>query len=226
MKTGSGTVALTNTNTYTGDTTVTEGTLGVNGNSIAPTNNLVIAGGKVDVATLANATVNSLYFGTTQQLAGTYGSTSSAATYQDDSRFSGAGLVTVTSGPAVTDPYTLWSAVIPNPADRGPTADPDHDGFSNLQEYLFGTSPITNNGSLTTFQRSPGGLIVRWAQRTTSGTYILQESTTLTDPWTPSTVVPTIAADQNGLYSADYTRMEALIPISSPRKFVRVQASE
>jgi len=168
-KAGPGTMLFTGLNTYTGDTTVTAGTLGVSGNSIADTNKLVIAGGIVDVAPLMNETVNTLYFGATQQVAGTYGSTSSSATYKDDSRFSNTGIVTVTTGPAITDPYTLWSAVIPNPADRGPTADPDGDGFTNLQEYLFGTSPIASNGSLTTFQNTPGGVIVRWSQRA-SGT--------------------------------------------------------
>ena len=223
-KTGPGTMLLSGANTYTGDTTVAEGTLRVSGNSIADTNKLVISGGIVDVVTGANEVVNTLYFGSTQQVAGTYGSSSSAATYQDDSRFSGTGIVTVALGP-VTDPYTLWSAVIPNPADRAPTADPDHDGFTNLQEYLFGTSPIANNGSLTTFESTPGGLLIRWAQRA-SGTYILQESATLADPWTTSTAVISDATDQTGLYSADYTRKEALIPIDSPRKFVRVFASE
>ncbi len=126
---------------------------------------------------------------------------------------------------SVSNSFVTWSEVIPDETQRGPMDDPDGDGFSNEQEYLFGSSPIASTGSLTTIQSTPEGMIVRWCQRA-SGSYVLQESTTLLDPWTTSAAVKSVALDQTGLYSADYTRMEATIPIDSPCKFVRVQASE
>ncbi|MCX6873749.1 MAG: autotransporter-associated beta strand repeat-containing protein, partial [Verrucomicrobia bacterium] len=70
-KDGTGTLVLVGANTYGGDTTVNGGTLAVSGNSIANTNKLVIDGGKVDVAAAANEVVDTLYFGTNQQPAGT-----------------------------------------------------------------------------------------------------------------------------------------------------------
>jgi hypothetical protein len=121
------------------------------------------------------------------------------------------------------DPYADYTSVIPDEADRDKSDDPDGDGFTNLQEYLLGGSPIASTAALTTFEKTSQGLIVRWMERA-GGVYILQESTTLTDPWGVSAVIPTVAADQTGKYSEAYTRKEALIPIDGSRKFVRVKA--
>ena len=130
----------------------------------------------------------------------------------------------MTTGP-ITDPYIGWASVIPNPGDRDKADDADGDGFTNLEEYLFGTSPVAYTASLSSVESSGGNLIVRWCQRA-SATYQLQESATLENPWPASLVVPSDAADQSGLYSVDYVRKEAVIPVDSARKFVRVQGAE
>jgi autotransporter-associated beta strand protein len=222
-KTGPGAMSLSGANTYTGDTTVLNGELTVNGTSIADSNKLVIDGGKVGVADAANEVVGTLYFGAVQQDSGTYGSTASGATHQDNSRFSGTGLITVTTGLVVT--YAQWASVITN----GLTArdqDADGDGFTNLNEFLYGTSPIVADGSLTTTQKSGSTLIIHWSERLNStSAYVLQESTDLST-WTTSAVVPTVAGDQGGIYSASYVRKEAVIPIDSAKKFDRVFATE
>jgi autotransporter-associated beta strand protein len=218
-KTGPGTMLLTGANTYTGDTTVEGGELTVSGNSIVDTNQVVLNGGKLGIT--ADETVGSLYYGASQQIAGTYGSSGSTATYQDDSRFTGTGVLTVTTG-AVTDPYPLWAAVITNPADRDKTDDPDSDGFTNLQEYLFGTSPIAPTASLSTFEKSGSNLIVRWSQRA-SASYSLEESATL-GTWTTSAV--SVTDDLVSPPIMDYLRKQASIPIDIAKKFVRVQATE
>jgi autotransporter-associated beta strand protein len=221
-KTGAGTMFLEGANTYTGDTTITGGVLTVNGSSIVDTNKVIINGGKLGVTDGMNETIGSLYFGSVKQAAGTYGSTTSTATHKDDTHFSGTGIVTVS--PDVVAGYEQWASVITNGQNaRG--QDADGDGFTNLQEYLFGTSPIVANGSLSTLEKSGNNLIIRWSQRV-PGTYTLKESTTLMNPWTTSAIVPTNAADQTGQYSPDYTRKEAVIPVDSVRKFVRVEATE
>ena len=224
-KTGPGTMLLSGANTYTGVTTILEGELIVSGDSIADTNQLVINGGKLGIITGANEVVDTLVLGSTQQVAGTYGSTSSTATHQDDSHFAGTGILTVNTSPVVTDPYDVWSAQITDPAQRGRTADPDGDGFTNEQEYLFGTSPTAATGSLTSLESTPAGLVVHWNQRASgSSVYALQESTTLMGgSWSASTATITDSAVQD---LTDYVRKQALIPLGSPRKFVRVQASE
>ncbi len=219
-KTGPGTMALSGANTYPGDTTVEAGELTVSGNSIVDTNKLALNGGKLGVT--LNEIVGTLFYGGVQQLAGTYGSTSSGATYQDDSRYSGAGVLIVDVGP-VTDPYILWTAQITD-GDSSRTGDPDGDGFSNLQEFLFGTSPIASNGSLSTVEDTGSGLIVRWNQRATgSGVYVLQESATLENPWPTSSATITDNPTQD---IPDYIRKQAAIPIDSAKKFVRVFATE
>ncbi|MCW1925352.1 autotransporter-associated beta strand repeat-containing protein [Luteolibacter arcticus] len=219
-KTGPGTMTLTGANVYTGDTTVSGGELVVNGVSIADTNKLVLDGGKLGLT--ANETVGTLFFGGAQQLAGTYGSTDSTATNKNNDRFSGSGVLTVTSGPGVS--YESWASIIPNPADRDRTDDPDGDGFENLEEFLFGTSPIATTGSLAQVEKTGSGMIVRWNQRATgSSVYALQENTTLVSPWPAS---PATISNDPVQDVPNYVRKQAVIPVDSVRKFVRVEATE
>ena len=142
-KTGSGTLTLSGSNTYTGDTTVTGGVLAVTGSSIVDTNKLVIAGGQVDLT--GAETVNTLYFGAVQQSPVTYSATGAGGTIAS-SNFTGTGTLIVTSGPA--GGFNSWItgfglALI----DQGPAADPDHDGLTNLLEYVLGGTPNVNDAA-------------------------------------------------------------------------------
>lgn len=144
-KSGSGTLSLAGANTYTGATTVTAGTLVVNGSSIADSGKLIITSGVVNVAAAANETVNTLYFGTVPQAAGTYGSTASAATHKDDVHFSGSGIVTVSATGTVSG-YDSWASskgLDDTSPDRksGVTEDPDNDGIKNLLEFVMDGNP-------------------------------------------------------------------------------------
>ncbi|MCW1884697.1 autotransporter-associated beta strand repeat-containing protein [Luteolibacter flavescens] len=223
VKSGVSTVTLGGSaNTYTGDTKVMSGTLGVTGNSIPNGSKLVLDGGVVSIPADANEVVGSLYYGGVQQGPGTYGSTSSAATFKDDAHFAGTGVVTV---PGATLSFEDWAAAaIANPANRGRAADPDGDGHTNLDEFLFGTSPVAATGSLASYEKSGNTLVIRWTEHIGS-TYVLQESTTLQSPWSNSAVVPANAADQSGVASG-YVRRQAVIPVDGVKKFVRVQGNE
>ncbi|MES2439964.1 MAG: autotransporter-associated beta strand repeat-containing protein [Verrucomicrobiota bacterium] len=163
---GLSTAALTlnGVNTYTGDTTVNAGRLRVNGTSIANSGKLVINGGTVEPT--GTEVVDTLYFGTAPQAAGTYGATGSGATFIDDLHFFGtAGVVSVTTtgiGPAG---YSGWASA--NAPGQTKDQDHDNDGVKNGIEYFMGLS-----GSGFTANPALSGGTVTWIKGASySGTY-------------------------------------------------------
>jgi len=170
-KIGANTLTLTGVNTYTGDTTVSGGTLAVNGSSIADTNKLVISGtGKVDLT--GAETVHSLYFGTTQQAAGTY----SAA--DPSGNFTGAGTLIVTTGAAPANTYANWATTH---GFSGGASAVGADGIKNLVKYALDLnnpnasypSPGTYSGKTLTFTKGA------MAKADTNIVYSIDESTDL-----------------------------------------------
>ena len=145
-KLSAGTLTLTGANTYTGDTVVSGGILAVSGNSIADTGKLVINGAKVQ--TTGTEVVSTLFFGATQQAAGTWGATGSGAINIDDTKFAGiAGVVDVQNGLPAGNTFAAWLAA--NPPATGFTTDSDNDGVPNGVENVLGTDPNTSSAGLT-----------------------------------------------------------------------------
>ena len=123
-----------------------------------------------------------------------------------------------------TDPYEAWSLSITDPAQRGRNADPDSDGFSNLMEYLFGTSPTLPTASLVEGERTAEGLTIRWLQRNSGVSYQLQETSDFATPW-PLSTLPVSNGDPAGV-PQNYTRKQALAPFEMGHKSFRIQATE
>jgi len=209
-KSGTGTLTLSGTNTYTGATTVRGGTLVINGSSLADASSLVIDGGVV--ACTGSEVVDTLFFGSIQQVAGTWGSTLSTATHKDDTRFSGTGVVVVTTGAG--GQYSTWAAT--HAGGGSPDDDHDGDGVRNGVEYFM-------NATGSTFTANPGVVAgkVTWSNggnipaSAYGSQFVIQISTDLTT-WTN---VPSSDPDLlNASGSVSYT-----VPTGAAKYFVRLR---
>jgi hypothetical protein len=121
--------------------------------------------------------------------------------------------------------YDAWAALnVPGDPERG--SDEDHDGFTNFQEYLFGTSPSVSNGALFTLQKNGGSLELSWLQKIVVANFVVQESTSLSaTSWPASGVTPVTESDQSNV-PFGYGRKKATITANSTHKFFRGCGSE
>ena len=277
IKTGARALLLNGVNTYTGDTTVAEGTLGGSGSltstvtvqsgaSLNPgtgvgtlttgaatlqagstfvveldsgagtadslnANGSVTIAGNLSVVDLAVApgtiSPNAVFtvVSATGGVTGTFGNAPDGTVFTingvDLTLKYTANSVTLSSPVVAGITYDEWAQQIPvGLRDRG--QDADGDGFSNLQEFLFGTSPIAGNGSLMESARDGEFIYLRWNQLATGASYSLVESATLLPPWDTSTIVP----QTNGPAVGDYQPMEAIVPLGTGPRFFSVEGEE
>lgn len=219
VKSGTATLTLSGDNTYLGNTMITAGSLELTKPGLTDTSSVYLSTGSTLILSHnLPDTIDKLFIDNIQQVAATYNSSSTPL-------ISGGGSLVVTSTPVPKLPFDAWALQIPNPGLRARTADADQDGFSNLHEFLFGTSPTTANHSLVQTVNSAEQLILHWIQRDDDATYQLTQSHTLSPPWAPSPAIPTAAVDQSGVLSG-HTRFSASIPTNQKMIFLRIEASE
>jgi len=222
VKSGGGTLTLGGTLAYSGNTTVNAGTLAIASASLADTSVVTIASGATLSLTHSSTdTVDQLFVNGVQLSPGVYKPVGVAGTGTELASLTGTGKLQVTSGPAPAG-YDSWATVIPDADQRDRGDDPDGDGFTNLQEFLFGTSPVTNTASLTTFEKSGGDLVIRWMERTSGAVYQLKESATLANPWSDSAA----PVSNDGAATGDYQPRKAVIAIGTGKDFFRVEGVE
>ena len=222
----SGGITLSNSsNTYTGTTTVTAGTLSL-GNGTTNTSLADTAG--VVIGTDATAILNLNYTGTDSVAAltingvvkapGVYGSSDPSG------RITGTGTLTV----GAVSPYTTWAnSFLPGNNVSNPAGDNDNDGLTNQQEFAFGLSPISGssvNPILVQLNKTTGQF--SYQRRASSGlTYKVLTSTTLAvGSWTQDVTATQVpgATDGNGNQTVVVTLTGA--PLTATKLFVRVAA--
>lgn len=224
LKSGAGTWLLSGNNTYTGDTTISEGTLVVTAGNFADTAGVTVAAGaalKLEYPDTVPDTVATLALGGKLAVSGIWGAEGSGAPHTSP-LIAGTGLLNVVNGP-----FELWAAGrIQDAGARDRGQDADGDGHTNLAEFLFGSAPGTPGPALVVSVRSGGNLVLRWNELLSGGTYQLQESSSLDgESWQPSSVTPAAAADQSGV-PAGHVRKEAAVPADGERRFLRVNGTE
>ena len=150
-KSGSGTLTLSGTCSYSGDTTVTEGTLTLptnnTGNDVS-TVSVAATGATLDLNFSGTDTVGALVIGGIPKAAGVYEAVGNPGLGTEIPQITGTGTLTV--GLSST-PYDTWAA------GKGLTAgnkakglDPDNDGRDNLAEFAFNGDPLSgaDNGKV------------------------------------------------------------------------------
>jgi len=221
VKDGGGTLTLSASNSYSGDTTVGAGILslgdGASASGLDDASDLTVeTGAVVDLNYVGTDTVDELFLGGNPQAAGTWGATGSGATFINDVFFTGTGTITVTTGGGA---FSDWAALTGATVD--PNANDDADTLNNLLEFAFGTDPLVSDGvpldvsgptagtPTTSITYGPLDFAAQFVRRTDgSATYTVQFSNDLST-WEDSAEVPTFVASIN----SDYEIVEVSYPI-------------
>jgi autotransporter-associated beta strand protein len=167
VKQGSSTQTFTGANTYTGNTTISEGTLALSVASLADTADVIIAAaGTLALNFTGTDTVDELTIAGVGKAPGIWGSAASGAPNVDAQLTgTGTGTLTVTTGP-VGDAYTAWAALAGLTGnDALSTADPDGDAVQNLLEFVLGSSPTAaSTSALPTSVSVPNSLALSFSR--------------------------------------------------------------
>ncbi|MEY3896038.1 MAG: hypothetical protein RLZZ214_1558 [Verrucomicrobiota bacterium] len=150
-KSGGGTLTLSGANTYSGDTTVSAGTLSLTTvNSNNDSSKVTIASGAfLNLNHALSETVGSFYIDAVLQAEGTYVADGTQTGLEIGTpRITGGGKLVVSSSPPAND-FTAWIEDFSVGALTGANDDFDHDGLANAVENILGSDPSLTNPGLT-----------------------------------------------------------------------------
>jgi hypothetical protein len=130
--------------------------------------------------------------------------------------------VTISITDAATSSFDSWALEYElRGANALASADPDGDGWSNAQEFAFGTSPVDGFSRAVTQSSVTGGIKIIYLQR--SGVnYAVKSSTDLTT-WLTGTVIPSKSDPQPDGLPRGYEQWEATLT-GGDSGFLKVEA--
>jgi autotransporter-associated beta strand protein len=219
------TQTLGGTNTYSGDTTISAGTLSLisaNPGNESSTVTIAATGATLNLAFEGTDTVDKLFIGETQMADGVYGAEGSLAPVIGIPQITGPGTLTVTSGPS-SGGFDSWKTTN-NATGQSLADDHDGDGVKNGVEYFLGGP----NGNTTGFTGLPGvdgeTMSITWNKGPGyTGAYgsdfWVETSDTLTGTWTKETIPGGNITDDPG--SVKFTFPSPL----GTKKFARLAVS-
>ena len=217
-KTGSGTLTLSAVNSYTGNTSVTQGVLSISNAFLNDSSSVSIAtDAALDMNFSGDDTVASVALGgTTYTTPGRY----NATTYP--LFFTGGGSLVIPGG----NDYDSWGA--PYGITSGSEgSDNDHDGLTNFQEYAFGLIP--NSGSsvnpITVALDKTAGTFsyTRRNQSLTGLSYTVWYSTNLSTWTQDSGAGQSVTGTSGAVETVQVTITNALL--TNPKLFIQVRAN-
>ncbi len=218
--------------TYTGPTTVAEGTLTCKRAVALGQGTLRInSGAKLNLAFSGTRQISALQLNSTAFLAnGVYGSVASGAAIQNDTYFSGIGTVTV--GPLSTTPFVAWAATqgFTGAANVTPMADPDGDGICNLLEFALGSNATQASATVLPQLKvnNPGNVLFEYDRSDAS----LSSTTTVVEygndlsGWTVIQIPLTSSGRVTITDGPVKDRVTVAIPVNGDHVFARLRISQ
>jgi hypothetical protein len=122
---------------------------------------------------------------------------------------------------------TYFGANSSNASISALTADPDADGYSNAYEFAFGGNPAVSGSISTTSAISNGNFTFSFQKRKNSSdaTYEVRMLSDLSLDFASGNLISTqTSSPQPSGIGGDYEQVEAVIPTSTQKGFMRVKA--
>ena len=227
-KGGAGTLTLSGSNSYSGNTTVNQGILALgspNTNNQSSAVIIAATGATLNLAFSGTDTVNELFIGATRMPAGVYEAVGNPGTGTEIAQITGTGTLTVSTGPAVG--YDAWK--MSNGTTQPIDGDHDGDGVPNgIEHFLGGSGETTGITPLPSVANSTGTFSITWTKGGDyTGSYgtnfTVETSDSLTGTWTTEPAAPTPGATVS-FPTASTVRYTFPTPAGG-KKFVRLKVS-